>query len=85
MRKKYILLKDSPELRKGAIVEEKCDNGDQSYTIITPEYIKFKDQGGTTYSRDTVMKSPEWFEEIVPLYCPANLIEKVEKFIKSLK
>jgi hypothetical protein len=85
MRKKYILLKDTPELKKRAIVEEACDNGDQNYFVITKNNIKFKDQTGVEFTRDTVMKNPEWFEEIISIEVPKEFKNEVEKFIKKLK
>jgi hypothetical protein len=80
MRKKYILLKDCPELKKGAILEEKCDNGNQDYRCITIEtHRKFPDQREVIYSRDTIMKNPTWFKEIKQIHITEEGIKKLKK------
>jgi hypothetical protein len=87
MRKLYRLLKDSPELKKDAILQEDCDNGDQGFSILTKEYLKHSDQGGLSYSRKTVMNSPEWFEEVFDLskifYVTKSELDKVKELLKS--
>lgn len=84
MKKKYILLKESPELKKGAIVEEKCEDGGQDYMCIDKKFQKVKDQNTTYYTNKTVETQPEWFQEICQVEVPKEHIVKVEKFIKSL-
>lgn len=81
MRARYILLKDTPELKKGAIVEEKCDNGDQEFATISTEWNQKEDQGSTLYSRKVVMESPEWFAKVDVLWLTMEQIEKVKKFL----
>lgn len=89
MKKQYILLKDTPELKKGAIMQEMCPNGDQDFVCINPlEFLQKeedKNDGHCQYSRNVVVNSPEWFEEIVPLVIPARLSLKVAEFIETLK
>lgn len=63
-RKKYILLKDTPELKKGAILEEMCDDGTQDFTVTEGIYSEESDRGKITFSRKVVMKQPNWFEEV---------------------
>lgn len=84
-RKRYRLLKDSPELKRGAIMEEDCDDGDQGFSCITKDSIKKDDQGGTGYSRKVVTESPKWFEEVIPAYIPIKYQKKFEEFLKKLK
>lgn len=84
MRKKYILLKDSPELKKGAILEADCEGGDQGYTCSDEEFIRAKDQISCHYSEDSVAKNPDWFQEICLVEVPTRQVAKVRKFIKSL-
>ncbi len=81
MRKTFILLKDTPELRKGAILQEDCDAGDQDFSCINKGHIKMKDQDGTSYSRDVVMKQPNWFEEVEMLPIRKSDALKVKKYV----
>lgn len=85
MRKRYKLLKDNPEVKRGAIFEEECDNGDQGFHLITEEYLVFpKDQTqqGVRYGRNVVMKQPTWFEEVTAVYVPKSKLPAVRKLIK---
>lgn len=83
MRRRFKLLKDSPELKAGAILEENCDNGDQDFTVISKEWSKVADQGLTYYTRKTVIDQPEWFEEQHPVYLPMALYEKLKTLLSS--
>lgn len=87
--KTYILLKNTPELKKGAIMREMCPDGDQDFICINQkEFLQKeedKENGICQYSRFVVMNSPEWFEEIIPLTIPARLATKVAEFIETLK
>lgn len=83
-RKRYILLKDTPELRANAIVEEICDNGDQDYAVISKDWCQKDDQNQTQYTRKVVMESPDWFEEITPLYLTKKQFEKVKQLIGDI-
>lgn len=80
-RKRYVLLKDTPELKAGAMVEEMCDNGDQEYRVISAEWDQTDDQGRIVYSRKVVMEQPEWFEEITPLYLTKKQLAKIKKYL----
>ena len=83
MKKRYILLKDSPELKKGAILEEKCDTGNQGFDCInTNEYQTFGDHGGISYSRKAVMESPDWFEELSQGWFTLEQMKKIKEFFK---
>jgi hypothetical protein len=80
MRKIYILLKDSPELKRGAILKEKCDNGDQDFECINIKtHRKFKDEESISHSRNVVMKNPEWFQELKTVCLSENEIKKLKK------
>lgn len=91
MKKKYVLLKDSPELKKGAILEEKCEDGDQDYSCRDKKYIigwdkhSEEDRLYINHSRKVVEAQPEWFEEICHVEVSKKQVAKVEKFIKTLK
>lgn len=81
MRKRYILLKETIELKKGCIVEEACDDGTQDFVIITPEFRKFLEVDSIV-SRKAVTTQPKWFEEVHPLYVPTKQLAKVKKILK---
>lgn len=86
MKKKYILLKESPELKIGAILEEKCDNGDQGYVCFDKKFLKlYKKSDYAFYYNRTVEKQPDWFERIECIEVPLEQAPKVRKFVKSLK
>lgn len=86
MRKKYILLKDAPEIKKGAGFEEECDDGDQDYICSDGKYIVDYIRGCLIrFSKTVVEKQPEWFEKIENIEVPKQHLAKVKKFVKSLK
>ncbi len=80
MRKKYILLKETPELKKGAIVTEDCDGGDQGFSSAH-EYFKFDDQEECSYTRKVVMGNPEWFQEVDVCYFTKEQIRKIKRVL----
>jgi len=80
MRKVYILLKDTPELKKGAVLREKCDDGDQDFECINMSTKqKFKNQNACVYDRKVVMRQPEYFEEV----CNVTVAKSVYKELKE--
>lgn len=85
MKKKYILLKDTPELKKGAVVEARCEGGGQEYECENEKFFQKKDQSCCLYTEKVVEESPEWFQEICFVEVPKEQVVKVKKFIKSLK
>lgn len=86
MKKKYILLKETPELKKGAILEEKCEGGNQDYECFDKKYVKlWKKDDGAEYFKRIVENQPEWFEKIEVVELPIKHALKVKRFIKSLK
>ncbi len=81
MRRRFILLKDTPELKRGAILVEDCDGGDQGFHIEDKKYCLFDDQDGTSYTRKTVLGSPNWFVEASPFYLTKEQVKKVTKIL----
>jgi hypothetical protein len=79
MRKTYIALTDTPELKKGAIMQEKCDDGDQDYECITPELMQVDDQGLTCYSRKTVETQPQFFMEVQQAWLTLEQLLAIKK------
>ncbi len=98
MRKKYILLKDTPEFKKGAIFEEMCDDGTQDFKLNFSKsnrkyFTKPKDYIGidnVSIGRETVMKQPKWFRKIdiveidgKNIEISAEQLKKIKKIIKK--
>lgn len=81
MKKRYVLLKESPELKAGAILEERYEDNKIFECITQSEHEKFDDQIGTQYTRKTITESPEWFEEISMLYLTKKQLDKVKKLL----
>lgn len=84
MKKQYIVVKETPELKKGAIVEEECDDIEQGYECITKNLIKHSDRG-VRFHRKVVEQQPEWFEEIEMIAVSKGLTKKVRAYIKKLQ
>lgn len=69
-RRTFRLTKETADLKKGAILQEKCDDGDQDYTVLDESFIKYENEEGrkvVEYPRGAVEKEPKWFEEVLPL------------------
>lgn len=90
MRRVFRLLKDSPELKAGAIAREKCDNGDQPFEVINAREYAAEDDiylSGWEYSRKVVLNHPEWFEEVFTLeelgYLTKAEFQKIKGFLEG--
>ena len=81
MRKKYILLNETPELRKGAVMVEECDEGDQGFRCDDKEMIKPKDSNSIYYTRDVVLGQTGWFEEAEELLLTKKQIKKLKDIL----
>jgi hypothetical protein len=80
---KYIVKRDTPELKKGAILEvDGCySNGDYEYTCEDKSSCKYEDQGGVTYSKSVVEKQPKWFEKVSPVWLTKDQMKKLNKIL----
>jgi len=84
MKKRYILLKDTPVVKKGAIYEEMSD--DDYFKLITPEFEKStKKLGDDAQYRESIVNNPEWYEEVVPACFTKEQLEEIIKIIKAFK
>lgn len=66
-RRTFRLLKETDILKKGAIFQEMCDDGDQDYEMIDGERKFEKPQSCADRiikSREGVEKNPTWYEEV---------------------
>lgn len=88
-RRKFKLIQELPELRKGAIVEEACDDGTQDYEVLDESHIKYKGEDGKFYCclpREAVENEPKWFVEVFPaseVYLTKSELSDFEKFLKG--
>jgi hypothetical protein len=90
MRKTYKLLKDLPEHRKGLVVQEACDDGDQEYvslthdaSIVVDDYARFFGDNVIKFSRKAVEDQPQWFVEVFevePQYMTRDELDQWEAF-----
>lgn len=90
-RRTFRLLKEIPELKKGALLQEACDDGDQEYVLLDRSHLKFAEDyavyfdGVPTFSRETVENQPKFFEEVFPVspsFMNADQLKKHAAFIK---
>ena len=81
MRRRFRLLKDSPELKAGAILEETSDNGDQDFNVIQGTFQCDNKKRVVTYWREFVLNQPDWFEEVGILWLTTQQIEEVIAFL----
>ncbi|AZI61818.1 hypothetical protein RQN9TF_12530 [Rhodococcus qingshengii] len=90
-RRTFKLTKELPELAKGALVQEKCDDGDQDYTVLDQSFIKYEDEHGrktVTYPRKAVEDEPNYFVEVFavePAYMTQDELDQFEAFKISAK
>lgn len=90
-RRTFRLLKDTYMVKKGALVQEQCDDGDQDFEVLDKSYCKFDWADGTEgyqVAREAVLNSPQWFEEVFnpgdTWFTKAEL-EAFKAFVKSSK
>lgn len=86
MRKQYLVIKDTPEVKIGAILEEDCDAGNQGFHLVNDAFRKFpKDptHNGTYYARQVVMNQPQYFEEVIHVAVPKAKLAAVNKILKA--
>ena len=81
MRRRFRLLKDSPELKAGAILEEACDKSDQDFNVIQGTFQCDARKRDVTYWREFVLNQPDWFEEVESLWLTTQQIENVMAFL----
>ena len=77
---RYRLLKDSPELKKGAIVELK----DDKYIPISPKWDQIPISEKITcisYNTRYVTELPEWWEKVELCWFNSKQIEKIKEFL----
>ena len=80
---KYKILKETPEFKKGTILELRgCySNGDYDYVCNDMENAKFDTSNESSYPKEVVEKQPEWFEKVSVLWLTGEELKKVNKFL----
>lgn|GEM_PF-4828795 len=85
-RRTFKLTKELPELTKGALVQEKCDDGTQDYIALDNSQIKYTLADGRkslTYPRKAVEDEPNYFVEVFavePAYMTKEELDRFEAF-----
>lgn len=88
-RRTFRLLKDSMEIKKGSLVQEACDDGNQEYRVVDIERAyrfddlrEYFDRPSISLTRKTVEKNPKWFVEVfqvLPEYATKEEIKVYKK------
>jgi len=76
VKRTFRLIKDIPDFKAGLLVQEACEDGDQSYDSINGEEFcavddwndYFTDECLTSFTRKCVETQPKWFEEVNSVY-----------------
>lgn len=93
-RRTFKLVKDTADLKKGAIVQEACDDGDQEYKLLDRNtYFKFDDyetyfDGTPEFTRKSVEENPKYFVEVFPAteaYLTKEEVKALKEFLKGRK
>ena len=85
-RKTYKLIKELPELKKGALLQEKCDDGTQDFKALDDDFVKYTNEHGKRvfeYPRQAVENEPSYFVEVfkvTPQYMTREELDQWEEF-----
>ena len=89
-RRTFKLLKDLPDIKKGALFQEDCDDGTQPYSLFTKDSYKGSDISVADdiefNDRKLVEDAPDWFVEVfkvTPQYMTQPEIDQWEAFKKT--
>lgn len=81
-RRAYMLIKDAPTIRKGAVYQEQCDDGTQPYELLDLAYSKVN-HSHVIKDRKLIEQQPKWFTEVfkvTPEYMTAEELERWNAF-----
>lgn len=87
-RRTFKQLKDTPDVKKGALWQEDCEDGTQPYSLITPESYKGEHTIGSYGTRALVEEQPSWFVEVFqvqPQYMTKEELDQWESYKKTKK
>lgn len=85
-RRTFKLLKDTPDVKKGALYQEQCDDGTQPYELLTKGNHTDGDASSVYVTRSIVEDQPQWFVEVfkvTPEYMTKNELDKWNEFNKK--
>lgn len=88
-RKTYKLIKELPELKKGALLQEKCDDGTQDFKVLDEAFVKYSDEYGRKdfkYPRQAVENEPVYFVEVfavTPAFMTQAELDQWDAFKKA--
>lgn len=89
MRRTFKLLKDTPGVNKGALYQERCDDGDQPYDLISLDSRKGSNKDLIGFEDRTLVEdAPEWFVEVFkvePEYMTREELDRYHVFLKGKK
>lgn len=87
MRRTFKLLKDTDILKKGALFQEMCDDGDQDYVLLDDAFRRFEYPHSAVRcvrGRDAIENNPKWYIEVFPMVSEYGTKEEVNAFKKFL-
>lgn len=87
-RRTFRLLKNTSELKKGAIIQEMCDDGNQDYCVLTHSDIKYTNEAGDLCyiaPRGSVENEPKWWTEVFQVAPNYLTKEEVVEYTKAIK
>jgi hypothetical protein len=88
-RRTFKLIKDSPTMKKGAILQEQCDDGTQPYTLLNAETHSLDPSFSISIAkRSIVEEQPKWFIEVfkaAPEWLTSEELEAYKAFMQKNK
>jgi hypothetical protein len=80
-RRTFKLLKESPSLLKGALVQERCDDGTQPYDLLNPETHSKDPSFKVSFAkRELVEEAPKFWVEVFPVQPQFMTREELDQF-----
>lgn len=91
-RRTFKLLKELPDVRKGALFQERCDDGTQPYDLLTTDDYKgsnWDNKSRLGFSDRALLENqPAWFVEVFPVspqYMTQPELDEYKAFMAARK
>lgn len=85
-KRTFMQIKATPDVKKGALWQEQCEDGTQPYEMINKATHYLGERNPGVYNkRSLVEEQPEWFVEVFkvePQYMTAEELERYKAFLK---